>query len=282
MTDLHPNRSDAAPIGVFDSGVGGLTVLRALRDELPRESFVYLGDTARLPYGTKSPSTVRAYARQAAQRLVDEGVKLLVVACNTASALAIDELRLAFAPLPVIGVVEAGARAACSVTRSGHVLVTGTDSTIEGGAYPRAMSRHREDLQIESVACPIFVALAEEGWGDGAIAEASVRRYLGPWLDGERAKPDTLVLGCTHFPALRVAIEAVCGPEFTLVDSARPTAGAVSALLAAGQSVLPAPSTPNEAQLRFMATDAPDRFARVAPIFLGEPISPDSVELVDL
>lgn len=280
MTDTVRASSGDAPIGVFDSGVGGLTVLRALRAELPGESFIYLGDTARLPYGTKSPSTVRAYARQAAQRLVDEGVKLLVVACNTASALAIDELRQAFAPLAVLGVVEAGARAACETTRNGHVLITGTDSTIAGGAYPRAMFARRSDLRIESVACPIFVALAEEGWGLGDIAEAAVRRYLGPWFGTAGSGPDTLVLGCTHFPALGESIRRVCGPNIRLVDSAKPTAAAVVQLVRSGV-MLAAPGSESPV-LRFMATDAPARFARVAPIFLGEAISADSVELVDL
>lgn len=274
------DRFDSAPIGVFDSGVGGLTVLRALREHLPGESFVYLGDTARLPYGTKSAGTVQAYARQAAQQLVDRGVKLLVVACNTASAVAIETLREAFAPVPVLGVVEAGARAACATTKNGHVLVTGTDSTIAGGAYPRAMTVLRDDLDIVGVACPIFVALAEEGWGDTEIARAAAHRYLDLHLNSADHRPDTVVLGCTHFPALRLALAEVCGPDVVLVDSAEPTAAAAEALIRSGS--LRAAPPEHLPSVRFFATDAPERFARVAPIFLGEGMSAETVQLVDL
>lgn len=270
----------SAPIGVFDSGVGGLTVLRALRSRLPAEDFVYLGDTARLPYGTKSPQTVRAYARQAAKRLVDAGVELLVIACNTASAVALDDLREAFAPLPVLGVVEPGADAAVQATRKGRVLVTGTDGTIAGGAYPRALRALSPDLEIWGQACPLFVALAEEGWVDGPVAEAVVRRYLDPWLrDPAESRPDVVVLGCTHFPALRPVIEGVLGPEVRVVDSASPTAEAVAAALGPTRG---AAREEAAGTCRFWATDAPERFARVAPTFLGEALTPDQVELVDL
>ncbi|HVI01578.1 MAG TPA: glutamate racemase, partial [Enhygromyxa sp.] len=166
------------PIGVFDSGVGGLTVLDALRRHLPHEDFLYLGDTARLPYGSKSPETVRRYARQAAGKLVERGVKLLVIACNTASAVAVEDLRDAFAPLPVVGVIDPGADAACAASETGHVLVTGTEGTIRGGAYQRALLARRPQLRIEAIACPLFVALAEEGWVDGPIPEAVARRYF--------------------------------------------------------------------------------------------------------
>lgn len=282
------------PIGVFDSGVGGLTVLDALRRRLPGERFLYLGDTARLPYGSKSPETVRRYARQAAGKLVERGVKLLVIACNTASAVAVEDLRQAFAPLPVIGVVEPGAEAACAVSKTGHVLVTGTEGTIAGGAYQRALLARRLDLRVDAVACPLFVALAEEGWIDGPIVEAVARRYLKAELAGSaRSRVDTLVLGCTHFPVLRGVLASVCGPRVTLVDSAETTAGAVARILAGGglgggglgggglAGGLGSEGAPS-AQLRFLATDAPARFARVGAVFLGHPLRVEDVELVDL
>ncbi|MCA9635101.1 MAG: glutamate racemase [Myxococcales bacterium] len=266
------------PIGVFDSGVGGLTVLRALREALPDEAFLYLGDTARLPYGTKSPETVRRYAEQTAEILVDQGVKMLVIACNTASAVAIDHLRRRFAPLPVVGVIEPGAQAAVAASERGEILVIATEGTVRGGAYERAIRALRPEAAVTSTPCALFVALAEEGWVEGPIAEAIARRYLRPILD-ERPGIDALVLGCTHFPVLREAIAAVVGSRVALVDSAATTAAVVAGLLPGDLrrgSGGPAPS------LRFLATDAPQRFVRVGPVFLGEAIAPASVELVDL
>src|SRR5262245_8437922 len=273
-----------APIGVFDSGVGGLTVLDALRSRLPAERFMYLGDTAWLPYGSKSPETVRRYARQAAGKLVERGVKLLVIACNTASAVAVDDLAQAFAPLPVLGVIEPGAEAACAATETGHVLVTGTEGTVRGGAYQRALLGRRPDLKVDAVACPMFVALAEEGWTEGPIAEAVARRYLEMELAGpERTRVDTLVRGCPHFPVLRGVIERVCGPGVNLVDSAQTTAQAVGkALELRGLLAGPLAGPPATEPVRFLATDAPERFARVGGVFLGAPIRVGDVELVDL
>ena len=274
-------RDPASPIGVFDSGVGGLTVLAALRERLPNERFLYLGDTARLPYGSKSPDTVRRYARQAAGKLVERGVKLLVVACNTASAVAVEDLRQAFAPLPVVGVVEPGAEAACAATRSGHVLITGTEGTVSGGAYQRAMLARRPELKIDAIACPMFVALAEEGWVEGPIPEAVARRYLELELAGpERTRVDTVVLGCTHFPVLRPVLERVCGAAVSFVDSAQTTASVVAGVLARQDLARRAPD--QGAWVRLLATDAPDRFARVGAVFLGEPLTAAQVELVDL
>lgn len=271
-----------SPIGVFDSGVGGLTVLEALRERLPNERFVYLGDTARLPYGSKSADTVRRYARQAASKLVAREVKLLVIACNTASAVAVDDLCEAFAPLPVVGVVEPGAAAACAASVTGHVLVTGTEGTISGGAYQRALLRRRPELHVHAVACPLFVALAEEGWTDGPIAEAVVRRYLEIELAGpERTRVDTLVLGCTHFPVLRDVIARVCGRGVTLVDSAHTTAEAVAGILAE-RGLARGPSPDMAPTMGFLATDAPERFARVGGVFLGRTVLAGEVELVDL
>ncbi len=287
---MGPVMPDERPIGVFDSGVGGLTVLDALRRHLPEEDFLYLGDTARLPYGSKSADTVRRYARQAAGKLVERGVKLLVIACNTASAVAVDDLARAFAPLPVIGVIEPGAEAACAATQTGHVLVTGTEGTIRGGAYQRAIAGRRPDIKLETVPCPLFVALAEEGWVEGSIVEAVARRYFDPVLaDLEHGRVDTLVLGCTHFPVLRAAIQRVCGPTVRLVDSAETTAVAVATelartgLAAPTRAVIEAPESARQRlRARFLATDAPERFARVGAVFLASAIAASQVELVDL
>lgn len=266
--------TDDRPIGVFDSGVGGLTVLDALQRHLPGERFVYLGDTARLPYGTKSPETVRRYARQAAGKLIERGVKLLVIACNTASAVAVDDLADAFAPVPVIGVIEPGAEAACAATKTGHVVVIGTEGTVRGGAYQRAIARRRPDIRVDALACPLFVALAEEGWVEGPIVESVARRYLEPLLaDLGHGKVDTLVLGCTHFPVLRDAIARVCGDAVVLVDSAETTARVVEARMqrvGVGGGV------------SFLATDARERFARVGSIFLTRALEVDEIELLDL
>ena len=178
----------ARPIGVFDSGVGGLTVLAALRAELPHEQFVYLGDTARLPYGTKSAATVVRYALQAADALVARDVKALVVACNTASAAALPSMRERFGALPVIGVVEPGADAAVAATRSGGIAVIGTEATVRGGAYQRAIAQRRPDATVTVLACQLFVALAEEGWTQGEVARAIAQRYLAPLLRRRRGR----------------------------------------------------------------------------------------------
>jgi glutamate racemase len=270
------------PIGIFDSGVGGLTVLRALRDRLPSESLLYLGDTARLPYGTKSPETIARYAVQAAGLLVERGIKLLVVACNTASAHALDALRDAYPDIEVTGVIEPGAEAACAASVSGRIAVIATESTAKAGAYQHAIHRIRSDAEVVTQACSVFVALAEEGWLDGPVAEAAARRYLAPLFDGARPRPDTLVLGCTHFPLLSPVLKAIVGPGVVLVDSAVTTAGVVAEMLeragvgvATGNRSAPAP-------IRLLATDAPDRFARVAANFLPFPITAAMVELVDL
>lgn len=268
-----------APIGVFDSGMGGLTVLAELRRELPQHRFVYLGDTARLPYGTKSASTIARYAVQAAELLVERGVGTLVVACNTASSVALPALRERFEAINVIGVIEPGAAAACAQTRNRHVAVIGTEGTVRGGAYERAIHAILPDVQVSSLACQLFVALAEEGWVDGAVAEAAVHRYLDTWLAAMPVQPDVLVLGCTHFPVLARAIAAVAGPGIRLVDSARTTAAAVRTL-AAQAGVLP--DAGSRAGIEFLATDGVERFARIGSRFLGEAIADSEVELVEL
>jgi glutamate racemase len=273
-------RGDPRPIGVFDSGMGGLTVLRALVARLPSERFVYLGDTARLPYGTKSAETVQAYALQATRLLLDQGVKMLVIACNTASAVALYLLQEAWLPVPVIGVIEPGARAGVAATRNHRIAVIATEGTVKGGAYARAIRKLDNEVEIVQQPCQVFVALAEEGWTRSPATLAAVEHYLGPLFRGADA-PDTLVLGCTHFPVLAEAIRDVIGGDVALVDSAETTALAVEeALATAGLASEARPG--GEGAVRFFATDSPERFARVGAVFFGRPIEPDSVELVDL
>jgi glutamate racemase len=264
-----------APIGVFDSGVGGLTVLRALIGSLPAEDFLYLGDTARLPYGTKSPETVARYSVRAAGALVSRGVKTLVVACNTASATALPSLRESFPELPVIGVIEPGAQAACEASASGRIAVLATEGTVNGGAYQRAILALRPDAHVTQIAAQVFVALAEEGWSEGEAVDAVTERYLAH-LD---ARVDTVVLGCTHFPLLAGAIARQLGPTRRVVDSAATTARATAAQLRArGLAVAPG----RAGNVHLMATDSPVRFARVGARFLGSSIAEKSVEAIDL
>jgi glutamate racemase len=268
-----------APVGVFDSGVGGLTVLRALVATLPHEDFLYLGDTARLPYGTKSPGTVERYSVRAAEALAARGIKALVVACNTASATALPALRERFPDLPVIGVIEPGARAACEASASGRIAVLATEGTVQGGAYERAIQAVRADAHVTQVACQVFVALAEEGWSEGDAVDAVTERYLAH-LD---ARIDTVVLGCTHFPLLAGAIarqlDRQPGVTRRVVDSAATTARATAALLA-GHGL--ASDRARSGGLHLMATDSPERFARVGARFLGSSIAPRTVESIDL
>ena len=275
----NPGGADR-PIGIFDSGVGGLTVLKAVRARLPGEHLLYLGDTARLPYGTKSAESVSRYALQAATHLVERGVKMLVIACNTASAVAMPALTREFAPLPVVGVVEAGAEAVVRVSKSGHIAVLATESTVRGGAYARAIKARRPDARVFSQACSLLVALAEEGWTRGPLVEAVVREYLHPLLEEKKHDGlDCLVLGCTHFPLLREAIAHVAGPEVALVDSGETVALVVEKLLAE-QKLARGQNAKGDA--RFLATDGAERFARVGSLFLGEPLAAQDVEPVDL
>ena len=262
------------PVGVFDSGVGGLTVLRALLEELPHEDFIYLGDTARLPYGTKSAETVARYSVRAAESLVARGIKALVVACNTASATALPSLRERFPQLPVIGVIEPGARASVEASASGRIAVLATEGTVRGGAYQRAIEALRPDAVVTQIACQIFVALAEEGWSEGGAVDAVTERYLAH-VD---ARVDTVVLGCTHFPLLAPAIARQLGPGRRIVDSAETTARAAQRTLATRQLL----RTARGGQVRLLATDSAERFARVGARFLGGSIATRSVETVDL
>jgi len=286
-------RFDDGPIGVFDSGVGGLTVLKAFHAELSGEKFIYLGDTARLPYGTKSNETVARYALQASETLAGYGIKALVVACNTASAASLPSIRERLSGIPVIGVIEPGAEVACRLTRTGHIGVIATEATVRGGAYQDAIQRRRPDAMVSVRPAQLFVALAEEGLHEGPIAQAVARHYLeslfhppaavtkaGEVTGGsEKASaPDTLVLGCTHFPMLVTAIRAVVGHAVRIVDSAATTAKTVRETLGtAGLS-----SSTGRSAVRFLATDGPERFARVGSRFLGQTLSPSDVELIDL
>ncbi|NNM59835.1 MAG: glutamate racemase [Legionellales bacterium] len=268
------------PIGVFDSGVGGLTVLKALKQHLPEESFIYLGDTARLPYGTKSAETIQRYTLQTAELLTRRGIKMLVVACNTASSVALERLQQHLPETPVVGVIQPGAQAAVAATKNGHIAVIATESTVRNGAYERAIHAQFPTAVIQSQSCPLLVALAEEGWHDGEVVEAVVARYLKPVLRAsDHFKPDCLVLGCTHFPVLREVIQAYVGSDIMLVDSANTTATVVAGLLAE-HGLKRVNSSLSTSQ--FLVTDAPDRFARIASQFLGETLLEKDIHLVDL
>ncbi len=266
------------PIGVFDSGVGGLTVLKALRDALLSEDLIYLGDTARLPYGTKSPVSISRYACQATAQLQQRNIKLLVVACNTASAVALDALREQMHPLPVIGVVEPGAIAAVEARPAGKHLVLATEATVRLGAYRKAILEKDPAAEIDELACELLVSLAEEGWNDGAIAEAIVRRYLIE-LDDASRHPDSVILGCTHFPLLRNTFASVFDKGTSIVDSASTTAAAARDLL---ESLSLTNDQVAPGTLQLLATDGATRFARVGGQFLGEALTYKDVTLVDL
>jgi glutamate racemase len=261
------------PIGVFDSGVGGLTVLREMAALLPHEHLLYLGDTARVPYGTKSPATVIRYAEACAGLLTDRDIKLLVVACNTASAYGIDALRDAL-EVPVVGVVEPGARRAVGVSRGGRIGVLGTAGTIASGAYQDAIGRCRADAVTLARPCPLFVPLAEEGWTAGEVPEAVARTYVEPVV-AEGA--DTLLLGCTHYPLLTDVIQTAAGPEVAVIDSAAATADVVAETLEAFDLLNP---DPGEGLRHYLVTDDPARFADVGARFLGERVG--GVEWVDI
>ncbi len=225
---LPSSTSRHGPIGVFDSGIGGLTVVSALRRVLPDEDIFYIGDTARVPYGGKSPSTIERYSLEIAGLLLAEGAKIIVVACNSASALAIQRLRETIA-VPVLGVIEPGAQAAVNATSTGTIAVIGTRATIRSGAYERNIHRFKPDATVLGKACPLFVPLVEEGWLQDEITRGVAGRYLEPML---AQNADTLVLGCTHYPLLAPLLGQVCGDGVTLVDSAQTCALAVKQLLA--------------------------------------------------
>ncbi len=256
-------------IGVFDSGVGGLTVLAALQKRLPGHRYIYLGDTARLPYGTKSEATVVRYAVQAARHLVAQDISSLVVACNTASAQALPALREAYPDLPIFGVIDAGALLAAQLSESGRIAVLSTEGTARTGSYARAIAAYRPAAWVTSVACSLLVAVAEEGWHEGPIAEAIVRKYLEPLFGDRDHAPDVIVLGCTHFPLLAGVIRAVVGEKVAIIDSGDAIAAGLDAEPGVGSTL-------------FQVTDGPERFARIAGRFLGHAVAASDVELVEI
>jgi glutamate racemase len=254
-----------AAVGVFDSGIGGLTVVRALRRQLPGEDIIYFGDPARFPYGTKSSETITRFAQEDAEFLLVRKVKLIIVACHSASSAALPELTRRL-PVPVLGVIEPGARAAVAATRSNRVAVIGTQATITAGAYEQAMRRLRPGIEIIAKPTSLFVPLAEEGWLDGEVAESVARRYLAGIVE---ESVDTLLLGCTHFPLLAPVIGRVLGPGVRLVDSSEETAAAAGQLLSAG-GLAADPS--GAGRLKVYLSDLAPNFQGIGERFLGEPL----------
>lgn len=250
------------PLGVFDSGIGGLTVAAALREALPAENIFYIGDTARVPYGGRSQQTIERYSIEITGLLLAEEAKMIVVACNTASALAIPKLE-ELLKVPVIGVIEPGARAAVAATRKGHVGVIGTRATVYSKAYETAIRAIDPEIRVTSQPCPMLVPLIEEDWLDDTITDQVIRRYLEKLV---RAEVDTLVLGCTHYPLLKEAIQRFVGPEITLVDSAHNCAAAVKKLLAKEEL---GADEERLGKLDVALTDRSDGFLRVAEKALG-------------
>jgi glutamate racemase len=262
--------ADAAPIGVFDSGLGGLTVASEMMQQLPAEGLIYFGDTARVPYGPKAPSTVRRYSREIGSFLEREGVKAIVIACNTATAHALAALRSELR-VPVIGVIEPGARAAVGATRSGNIGVIGTAGTIRSGAYERAIRELASDARITTQPCPLFVPIVEEGWLDKDATRLIAREYLQPLVD---AGVDTVVLGCTHYPLLKPVLAGVLGENVRLIDSAAETATETRRILA--ERGIEAPPTRDPLR-RFVASDDSSQFLRLGERFLGHPL--EAIEL---
>lgn len=260
-------RPDAShPIGVFDSGLGGLTVVRALLDRLPCESILYFGDTARVPYGVKSVETISGYARQITDFLLQRQVKLLIIACNTMAAVAYQAVANR-SPVPVLDVIGAGATAAVKATRNGAVGVIGTPATINSHAYARSIGEMNRRIRIYSQPCPLFVPLVEEGWLDHPVTRLTAAEYLRPLL---AKRIDTLVLGCTHYPLLKPLLQEATGPEIALVDSAEAMAEITAELLAKNHMEAPRPAKTDH---HFFVTDHPYRFQAIGEQFLGRPMN---------
>lgn len=268
------------PIGIFDSGVGGLTVYRALKRALPNEHYLYLGDTARLPYGTKTADTVTRYSLQAAKKLIHAGVQFLVIACNTATASSLEAVRAAYPEVPIIGVIEPGAETALSASKNKHIAVIATPATVRAQGYEQAIHALDPTAQVLSLATPLLVALAEEGLITGEIPTQILHHYLNPWLnliDGNR--PDTLILGCTHFPVLEKTINLVIGHKMQVIDSAASVASKVKAYFDKHPNLK---NQTGQGHTEFWVTDGVERFIDVAHVFLDEKISPKQVHLIDL
>ncbi|RMG74560.1 MAG: glutamate racemase [Nitrospirae bacterium] len=266
--------SPEAAIGVFDSGVGGLTVMREMMRLMPGEDLIYLGDTARVPYGIRSEETVRRYARENASFLLEQNIKMIVVACNTVSAVGLDVIR-ELTSVPVVGVLTPGAQAAVRATRKGRIAVIGTEATISSSAYQRAIKKLDSSVEVITRACPLFVPLVEEGWLDGEIVEGIVKRYLD---DLKNIEIDTLVLGCTHYPLLKGTIGRVMGKGVRLIDSAIETASAVKDLL--NRMGLLREGRAQEGRRIYFVTDSADRFKRIGTRFLGREM--EEIEKVEI
>lgn len=261
-------------IGVFDSGMGGLTVLNALRERLPHESFIYLGDTARLPYGTKSPDTVKQYAVQMARILVERRIKALVIACNTATTAALPHLQSMLPDVPVLGVVTPGASAAVAATKNQRILVLATETTIASNAYQRLILQQLPRASITSRACSVLVALAEEGMVANSVAREALKHYLSG-IKGE----DAILLGCTHFPVFKSALADLLPAGVAIVDSAQATAHALYRELHAHDLLN---SSASKAKINYLVTDSVQRFQKVGEIFLGAPLKEEDIELVEV
>lgn len=253
------------PIGVFDSGIGGLTVVREVGRLLPAENLIYLGDTARVPYGTKSAQTIERYTRESVRFLLDKKVKMIVVACNTATAFALASVKKD-CPVPILGVIEPGARGAVAKTRNNRIGVIGTEGTIRSGAYEREIQQLNPAIEVTSSACPLFVPFVEEGWLEGEATRLVAGKYLAPL---EQHSIDTLVLGCTNYPLLKPVLQEIL-KDVTLIDSAEATAAEVRETLTASRSLCPGKAPGNR---EFFVTDSPKRFRRVGEIFMGEKLS---------
>ncbi len=258
------------PIGVFDSGIGGLTVLKALQSRYPGESYVYIGDTARLPYGTKSPETVIRYAETLTKAVIKHNVKAIVVACNTASTHALPFVSALAGNIPVLGMIEPAAKAALAKTHNNHVGVLATFGTVRSGIYETTLKKLSPQIEVSSAACQMLVALAEEGWTHDKIAKDILRKYLEPLFDRQN-RPDTLILGCTHFPLFENAIREILGPEIALINSGE--AAAQELYITEGSG---------EAGTKFFSTDDPARFAKNAAKFFDRELSEGEVELIDV
>lgn len=266
------NNKNNYPIGVFDSGMGGLTVLKSLHQQLPQESFIYLGDTARLPYGTKSPETVQQYATQMVRVLIERQIKALVIACNTATTAALPHLQALLPEIPVLGVVVPGASAVVAATRNQRVLVLATETTIASQAYQHLIKTQLPQAIINTRACSVLVALAEEGMTDNNVAREALTHYLSDFQD-----EDTLLLGCTHFPVFKSLLKSMLPPQITIVDSAEATAIALEQVLTEHNLL----SNQAGSNINYLVTDSIQRFQKVGRSFLGKPLVAESIELID-
>ncbi len=264
-------KAASVPIGVFDSGVGGLTVVSAIRRALPGQPIIYFGDTARLPYGNKSARIVERYSLEIASFMVSRGVRFLVVACNTSSSLALNALEAKYSALPILGMIGPGARAAVAATANNRIGIIGTRATVQSGAYDKEVRRLSPRAEVFSRACPLFVPLVEEGWANERVAEEVAARYLEPLLE---EGIDTLILGCTHYPVLAPVISKVAGPSVTLISSSEAAAGELASRLGGGGA-----QTGERGELRCFVTDAGTYFKEVAERILGEPLA--SLEAID-